>query len=173
MLRTCGLSQRLAHGREVNLEPLALEDATVSFRRMLDTYYSGAYEEKNAWAIALADLSQGWPQHIKAIGSAAGRVIRANGGKLERHWLKQALAKGAAQKCAYYDHRLSAGYSRKKLYLKLAEAAKSHSNGWLNIDEIEALTATELARSILKKFRIPQAGSPFACAFDSRASQLS
>ncbi len=83
ILRKCGLSTRLGRGRICNLESLSMKEATGSFQCMLDAYYTGDTEDKNLWASELAKLSQGWPQHINAIGVAAGLVIRANGGKLE------------------------------------------------------------------------------------------
>ncbi len=146
VLGECGLS-RLSQGRVVNMEPLALADAARSFRRMLDTYYSGSEEEKDTWSAALAELSQGWPQHIRVIATAAGHVIHANNGNLEPHLLKTALEKGAEAKNDYYDRRLMAGYINTKLYVKLAVEAGRKSNGLLDIDELQDLAETELLRT--------------------------
>ena len=142
VLRQCGLS-RYADERVVNLEPLKKEDATGSFRCMFDAYYTGAEEEKASWADALADLSQGWPQHINRVGVAAGRVIRTNEGQLERHLLEQALDDGAERKNAYYAGRLKAGSSRAWVYKKLALAADKKKGDLvdaLSYDEIGLLT---------------------------------
>ncbi len=146
VLGECGLS-RLGRGRVVNMEPLSLADAAGSFRRMLDTYYTGSDAEKDTWSVSLAELSQGWPQHINGIGTAAGEVIRANGGRLARQLLEQAISKGVEQKQHYYDHRIAAGYRRAKIYAKLAVEASSRSSGILDVDEIEDLAVSELSRT--------------------------
>ncbi len=146
VLRKCGLS-RIALDRIVNLEPLGFADAAGSFRRMIDTYYSGSDKEKDLWADALAELSQGWPQHINRIGVAAGQVIRDNGGKLRRSLLGKALAKGTEKKNDYYDYRIAAGYRDADLYVELAVAAGRNSNGLLSLRELQHLSAQELKRT--------------------------
>ncbi len=146
VLQKCGLS-RLALDRVVNLEPLSLEDATGSFRRMFDMYYSGSDEEKRQWSTTLAELSQGWPQHVNRIGVAAGHVIRANDGKMERHLLEQALEKGTQKKNDYYDQRIAAGYREADLYVELAVAAGRNPNGLLSLKELQICSEQELQRS--------------------------
>ena len=143
VLRECGLS-RFADQRIVNLEPLSMDDAAGSFRRMLDTYFTGEAEEKSHWESALAELSQGWPQHINRIGVAAGRVIRANQGRLERHLLEEALEKGTERKNDYYAGRLAAGSQDPELYKHLALTAARHPNGILSRRELRRLAAPEL-----------------------------
>ncbi len=148
LLRDCGLS-RPAADRVVNLEPLSLEDARDSLGRMLDTYYAGTDEEKDVWAGALAELSQGWPQHINRIGVAAGHVLCSNRGKLGRHLLAQALEKGIQQKNAYYRDRIGAGSHRAWVYRKLALAAADKTGDFadsLSSEEIESLTASERSK---------------------------
>ncbi len=142
MLRKCGLS-RFADERIVDLEPLSNADARTSIRRMLDAYYVGSSEEKSVWADALAKLSQGWPQHINRVGVAAGRVLRSNEGRLKRSLLKQAMAKGAERKDAYYKGRVAAGSSQPWLYKRLALAASEKEGKMANsltYHEIKALT---------------------------------
>ena len=142
VLRQCGLS-RYADQRVVNLESLKTKVAAGSFRRMFDAYYTGSEEEKTFWADALADLSQGWPQHINRVGVAAGRVIRTNKGRLERHLLEHALKKGDERKNSYYAGRVKAGSGRAWVYKKLAlEAAKKKEVlvDTLSYDEIGLLT---------------------------------
>ncbi len=143
VLRECGFS-RFPAGRVVNLEPLSMDDAAGSFRRMLDTYFTGEAEEKSHWESALAELSQGWPQHINRIGVAAGRVIRANQGRLERHLLEEALEKGTERKNDYYAGRLAAGSQDPGLYKHLALTADRHPNRILSRNEIIRLAAPEL-----------------------------
>ncbi len=146
VLGECGLS-RLGRGRVVNLEPLSLVDAAGSFKRMLDTYYTGSEQEKNTWSAALAELSQGWPQHIIGIGTASGQLIHSGGGQLKSSLLETALEKGTEAKNDYYDHRLKAGYINTKLYVQLAVEAGRKSNGLLDIDELQDLAETELLRT--------------------------
>ncbi len=146
VLRQCGLS-RFSDERIVNLEPLPMKDAKASIRRMLDVYHTGIDDQKEVWATTLAELSQGWPQHINRVGVAASRVIRSNGGKLEPHLLKQALKRGIERKNDYYDGRVEAGYPQAELYIRLALAAAQSSNGDLSIDELRTLSASELEKT--------------------------
>ena len=55
-LLECSLS-RFAAKRVVNLEPLSIEDAADSFRRLLDTYYCRTKEEQAFWITPLAKES--------------------------------------------------------------------------------------------------------------------
>ena len=142
VLSECGLS-RIRRGRVMNLEPLPLADAASSFRRMLDTYYTGSEEEKSTWSDALADLSQGWPQHISGIGVAAGAVIRAAQGKLALALLETALKQGVAQKNEYYAKRLRAGKNPPWVYRQIALAAakkQGDAAGIVTYEEICNLT---------------------------------
>ncbi len=130
VLRQCGLS-RFADERVVNLEPLSIVDATGSLRCMLDAYYIGTEEEKDYWANTLAELSQGWPQHVNRVGVVAGRVLRCNQGQLERHLLEKAFEKGTERKNDYYAERLAACSQDPELYKQLAEVAVDHPDGVL------------------------------------------
>ncbi len=149
VLRECGLS-RFADERLVNLEPLSIEDAAGSIRRMLDTYFTGSDEEKTNWSTALAELSQGWPQHINRTGVAAGRVIRENNGRLDKHLLEQALAKGVERKNDYYAGRLAAVSNPPWVYKQLALAAAKKEGalaGIVSYDEVYLLTEAARMRS--------------------------
>ena len=143
VLRQCGLS-RFADQRVVNLEPLSLIDATASLKRMLDAYYVGPEAEKDYWASSLAELSQGWPQHVNRVGVAAGRVLRCNQGQLERHLLEKALEKGTERKNDYYAERLAACSQDPELYKHLAEAAVDHPDGALPRKQLRHLAESSL-----------------------------
>ena len=143
VLRQCGLS-RYAAKRVVNLNPLETRVAAGSFRRMFDAYYTGAEEEKDLWADALADLSQGWPQHINRVGVAAGEVLRTNEGQLERRFLNQALEKGAERKNDYYAGRLKAGSQDPVLYKQIAVAAAHKPKGILSRKDLRRLARSDL-----------------------------
>ena len=142
VLSQCGLS-RFADERVCDLEPLSIKEAAGSFRRMLDAYYIGTDEEKDVWANALAELSQGWPQHVNRVGVVAGRVLRTNEGRLERQLLEQALQRGEERKNAYYAGRVEAGSSRVWVYKQLALAAGKKEGAMADIlsyDEIDLLS---------------------------------
>ena len=96
------------------------------------------------WITPLAELSQGWPQHINQVGVAAGEVIRTNKGQLERNLLTQALDKGIERKNDYYAGRLAAGSQDPELYKQLALETARNSNGILSRKELRRLTAPEL-----------------------------
>ncbi len=142
VLRECGLS-RLPSERVLNLGSLSLDESKTSLERMINAYYVGSKEEKDIWVNALAELSQGWPQHINRVGVASGRAIRSNGGRLERHLLEQALRKGTDLKNEYYAARLEAGKYPPWVYQRLAsEAAKKQGKlaGILAYEEVHSLT---------------------------------
>ena len=143
VLRECGLS-RFARRRIVNLEALSMVDAAGSFRRMFDTYYIGADEEKTVWAKTLAQLSQGWPQHVNGVGIAAGQVVHANKMQLERYLLEQALEAGVDEKNDYYTGRLAACAYPPWVYKQLALTAAEHPNGILTHQEVKHIAMPEL-----------------------------
>ncbi len=148
VLRQCGLS-RFADQRVVNLEPLSMDAAAGSFRRMLDAYFTGPEELRAVWVDALAKLSQGWPQHINRVGVAAGQVIRSNNGLLERSLLERALEKGTERKNDYYAGRLAAGSNPPWVYKQMALIAAEKQGalaGVLSDEEIDQLSETARKR---------------------------
>ncbi len=145
VLRECGLS-RIADERVCNLEPLSIEDATASLRCLIDTYYAGSDDEKTVWANALAELSQGWPQHINRVGVAAGRVLRSHEKRVQRHLLEQALERGAERKNAYYQDRVEASSGELWAYRQLApKAAERHGSMADTISRQEIMELAGLA----------------------------
>ena len=147
VLRECGIS-RFADKRVVNLDPLPMEDASGSFRHLFDTYFIGEEKEKDVWANSLANLSQGWPQHVNQIGVAAGQVLSKNEGLLERSLFEEVLIKGTERKNDYYLGRVQAGSNQAWVYRQLALAADKKKEQWagtISYDEIDRLT--EAARS--------------------------
>ena len=139
VLRQCGLS-RFADGRIVNLEPLAYEDAACAIGDALAAYdFTGTSEDRGRWVERLAELSQGWPQHINRVSVAAARVILEQGGRIEGRLLEQALQRGKERKDDYYAGRLAAGSARAWVYRQLALAAEER-DGVLSYDRIDRLT---------------------------------
>ncbi len=139
VLSQCGLS-RFADERVVNLEPLPADEAASAIRRVFEAYgFTGTPADQDRWVTRLAELSQGWPQHINRVAVAAVRVLRDQGGPMNAPLLEEALARGRERKEAYYAGRLAAGASRAWVYKGLAEAA-AERGGRLSIDDIESLT---------------------------------
>ena len=147
VLRQCGLS-RFADERVVTLEPLPDEDAACAIRSAFDAYgFTGTPEDREVWVSRLADLSQGWPQHINRVAVAAARVIFDNGGRIDGALLEQALESGRKRKDAYYAGRLAAGTQDPGLYKQVALAAETHPNGILPRATLRDLTSSELENS--------------------------
>ena len=139
VLSQCGLS-RFADERVVNLEPLPEDEAASAIRRVFEAYgFTGTPADQDRWVTRLAELSQGWPQHVNRVAVAAVRVLRDRGGPMNAPLLEEALARGRERKEAYYAGRLAAGASRAWVYKGLAEAA-AERGGRLSIDDIESLT---------------------------------
>ncbi len=146
VLGNCGLS-RLPSERIVNLDLLSMDDATWSLRRMLDAYYVGEDGEKSVWSTALAELSQGWAQHINRVGVAAGRIIRSNHGRVELHLLEKALQDGAKLKHDYYARRLAAGDRFPALYKQIALAMSNRSTDFLSEEALSNIAAPTLEKA--------------------------
>ena len=146
VLRRCGLSG-FARGRVVTLEPLPHEDSARAIRDVFGAYgFTGAPEHRDAWVDRLAELSQGWPQHINCVAIAASRVIRANGGRIDAAHLDEAVAAGEAYKREYYADRLEAASGRYWIYRDLA-LAMERNGGVLAWDGIDSLTGEVRGRT--------------------------
>ena len=147
VLRECGLS-RFADERVVTLETLPDEDAACAIRSVFDSYgFTGTQETREVWVSKLAELSQGWPQHINRVAVAAVRVICDNGGHIDGAHLEQALESGRERKDAYYAGRLAAGTHDPALYKQLALAAESRPEGILPREALRGLTQSALQNS--------------------------
>ncbi len=139
VLHRCGLS-RLAARRIVNLEPLSNNDAVCAIQSIFDAYgFTGTAADRTEWIESLAELSQGWPQHINQVAVAAAEVIHDHGDRIDRALLETALARGKERKDEYYAARLSVGSNRAWVYKELALAA-AEREGVLSYDLIASLT---------------------------------
>ena len=139
VLRECGLS-RFASGRVVTLDPLPFDDSACAIRDILGAYgFTGTPEDREVWVNELAELSQGWPQHINSVSVAACDIIQANEGRIDSAHLDEAMAAAEAYKREYYAGRLAAGTDRSWVYKGLALAAEKNG-GTLTYDGIETLT---------------------------------
>ncbi len=77
------------------------------------------------------------------MGVAAGRVIRANKGRLAPQLLEQAIENGVKRKNEYCEQRVEAGAHRAWIYKKIALSANAKDDQYtdvLSYDEIELLT---------------------------------
>ena len=139
VLRGCGLS-RFASDRVVTLEPLPHDDSARAIRDVFGAYgFTGAPEDREAWVNRLAELSQGWPQHVNRVAVAACRVIWVNGGRIDAAHLDEAVTSAEKYKREYYAGRLEAASGRYWIYRGLALAAESN-NGVLTWDRIDSFT---------------------------------
>ena len=139
VLRECGLS-RFARGRVVTLDPLPFDDSACAIRDILGAYgFTGTQEDREVWVNELAELSQGWPQHINSVSVAACDILRAHEGRIDSAHLDEAMAAAEAYKREYYAGRLAAGTDRSWVYKGLALAAEKNG-GTLTYDGIETLT---------------------------------
>ena len=139
VLRQCGLS-RFASGRVVTLDPLPHDDSACAIRSVFESYgFTGTHEDREVWVNRLAELSQGWPQHINRVAVAACGIIRASGGRIDSGHLDEAMVAAEKYKREYYAGRLAAGSSRAWVYRGLALAAEERG-GEMSYDRIELLT---------------------------------
>ena len=149
VLRQCGLS-RFADGRIVTLEPLAYEDAACAIRDAFVAYdFAGTPEDRAVWVERLAELSQGWPQHINSVSVAASSIIRDNDYRIDAGHLDAAITAAEEYKREYYTGRLAAGSQDPAFYQRLALAAEGKPNGSLPRSELQRLAAPVLENSAL------------------------
>ena len=142
VLRECGLS-RFADERVVTLEPLPDEDTACAIRSAFDAYgFTGTQEDREVWVNALAELSQGWPQHINSVAVAACDIIRANRGRMDSAHLDKATTAAEEYNREYYAGRLAAGTRSPWVYRKMAQAARE-KGGVLPYDDLRQFLAEE------------------------------
>ncbi|MCY4149941.1 MAG: hypothetical protein OXF73_11470 [Gammaproteobacteria bacterium] len=139
MLRKCGLS-RPPDERVVNLELLDHEEACNVIRSVFKAYsFTGSSDDQEIWVERLAELSQGWPQHINRVSVAACRVIVKNGSRIRNELLEEALKDGQKRKESYYATRLRSCSFDPSLYKKIALAANDTPDGVLSRPRLKEL----------------------------------
>ena len=147
VLRDCGLS-RFARGRVVTLDPMPHDDSACAIRSVFDAYgFTGTQEGREVWVNRLAELSQGWPQHINSVAVAACDIIRTNGGRIGSGHLDEAMAAAEEYKREYYAGRLAAGTQDPGLYKQVALAAESSPGGILSRPVLKGLILSALENS--------------------------
>ena len=143
VLGECGIS-RPGSERLFELRPMTSDESVGSLAEAFDAYGFGAPGiERDRWIRALADESQGWPQHLNRMAVAAGTEMRNNGCRLERASLRRAISAGRKMKRDYYEKRLGRAMNCPELYKRLALAAE-RKDGVLPKDAIERLAAPTL-----------------------------
>ena len=143
VLGECGVS-RPGSERLWELRPMTLDESVESLTATFDAYGFGAPgAERNRWISALAEESQGWPQHLNRVAVAAGRIIRDNGFRLADASLDEAILAGRQLKDDYYEKRLGRAMSCPELYKRLALVAESEE-GVLSRSAIKRLAAPTL-----------------------------
>ncbi len=131
--------------RVVNLELLSHEESSKVVQSVFEAYdFSGSREVRESWIERLAELSQGWPQHINRVTVAACRVIVEHGGEIKNEGLELALHHAQESKENYYRTILRRCSSEPWVYKQLALVLKD-SDGVLGWSEIHHLT--QFARS--------------------------
>ena len=99
-----GLSRPPAE-RLLDMHPLAMPDARASLGMAFDAYDVHG-RDREQWLAELADLSQGWPQHLNRVATGAIRVAKHHGMNVDHAPLADALAAGSTSKTEYYESRL-------------------------------------------------------------------
>ena len=146
-LGECGVSRPGAE-RLFDLGPLNEPDTNASIRATFDAYAIGEEGSgRERWIKAIAESSQGWPQHMSRVAVAAAREAKRHNLDLSAASLPTALAAGEAAKAEYYDQRLGRAMPWPELYKRLALAATEKDGAYsLSKGRIEALSAPTLAK---------------------------
>ncbi|MCY4274161.1 MAG: ATP-binding protein [Gammaproteobacteria bacterium] len=143
-LTECGISGP-ADQRVINLELLDYGESCDVIRSIFKTYnFTGSRQDQKIWIERLAELSQGWPQHINRIAVAACRVIVEHGGEIKSEYLKQALHNAQDRKETYYRMILRRCSGQSWIYKKLVLLA-DQNDGLLSLDQI--LNIAQYART--------------------------
>ncbi|MYB35630.1 MAG: hypothetical protein F4X92_11070 [Gammaproteobacteria bacterium] len=139
ILTDCGLSGP-ADERVVNLGVLSNEEASDAIRGVFHAYcFTGSLKDQNMWVERLAELSQGWPQHINRVAVAAARVIRDHGGGIKAEFIQKALEDGQRRKENYYASRLAACSHEPSLYRQIALAVHEAPDGVLSRSSLRSM----------------------------------
>ena len=138
---------RLARNRITTLHPLSVAQARESIDRVFSS--CGVTEEmaeRDRWLEALAALSLGWPQHLRAITGIALEHLAACGMKLSAASLAAVTQAGRTARSRYYDQRLSGVALWRPVYREIAEALRSANAPNLRLDQIAEIARPHLAR---------------------------
>ena len=136
VLRECGISRQVDE-RVTNLAPLSTADTECAIEDTFAAFgFVGPSKDRREWVRTLAQLSQGWPQHINRVAVVAARVVQENDGRLESRLLERALEKGQERKRAYYAGRLAAVSREPGVYKRIAIAVNDSHTGSLSRAEI-------------------------------------
>jgi len=129
----CGIS-RPPDERVTNLELLTREETSEVIKRIFESYnFTGFLENPEIWIAHLAELSQGWPQHINRVSVAACRVIAKHEYPIKDELLEHVLQEGRKSKENYYDMILRRCSAQPWIYRQLAMAAEKNE-GILDLD---------------------------------------
>ena len=121
VLSEAGVS-RLSARRVNTLRALAISEARESIARVFAACgVQGSEAARDRWLDALADLSQGWPQHVRAITSATLEELSACGMSTAACSLERAISAGQAATQRYYEQRLAGVALWMPAYRRLAD----------------------------------------------------
>ncbi len=135
ILSDLGLS-RPPDDRVVNLGILSHEESSEAIGSVFEAYdFTGSRREREIWVERLAELSQGWPQHINRVAVAASRIIVEHGNEIKSDYLEQALRSAQERKEDYYRMILRRCQGQSWIYKQLVLDA-DQNNGLLNLDQI-------------------------------------
>ena len=138
---------RLARDRSTTLRPLAVAQARESIDRVfLSCGVAGPARDRDRWLEALAALSLGWPQHLRAITSVALEHLAASRMNLSAGSLEAVLQAGRAARERYYAQRLSGVMLWLPAYREIAEALRLADAPHLRLDQIAEIARPHLAR---------------------------
>ncbi|MCY4148348.1 MAG: hypothetical protein OXF73_03150 [Gammaproteobacteria bacterium] len=137
VLSKCGLS-RLPRSRVKTLDLLSHEETASAIRTVFVTYdFKGSSKDHKGWVDALAELSQGWPQHINGVSVAACQVICDHGENFDKGLLSRTLELGRLRRCS----------EDPAIYQYIAIEAGKAANGDSSCSKLRNLTATLLEHS--------------------------
>ena len=107
-LREAGISRfntgKMSHVQ--TLAPLRLEEAAESVKLMLEAYHVTGKETEEI-ANWIAELSDGWPQHLRHYMRALAGELAAKGGKLSEVDRIRVQSEGDGKRLSYYKSRVA------------------------------------------------------------------
>ncbi len=137
----------MARERLATLQPLAVEQAEESLRRVFSTCgVAGAAGERQRWLKTLASLSLGWPQHLRAIAAVALEHLAARRMNMSEGSLDAVAQAAREARERYYDQRLSGVALWRPAYREIAEALRRAEASHLRLDRIAEIARPHLAR---------------------------
>ncbi len=158
---------RFSAGRVHTLEALSKDERREVVRAFFEKFrVAGVKEAGKKWERRIADVCQGWPQHLHAgLQALAGGLVKGGvDGDLRCVDGKSVLEKEAARRKAYYQDRLGSAQLKAKRHLVAASVVRMPEGAKMAADDLADIIAgihsETVAARAPSRLQLPEGHSP-------------